>query len=193
MAPYFPGSSRSSTPASPGHGSAKHVFSEKIVIVTDYVLDSAPAQSNFSQSSKRSFFFCPVTFTSSTILLRVSKSSAIPQEELLRTQRRRLSLSSRHSSRRLPLCLLIALATSHVHTRGGAARPQPIANPSAIQIEPEKNQESQFLSSYFGECFDLLGPREGGGGGALPFNLFGDQLSTFLATSCQFFSRQLFF
>ena len=29
-------------PLHPGHGSAKHAFSEKIVIVTDYVLDSAP-------------------------------------------------------------------------------------------------------------------------------------------------------
>ena len=148
------------------------------VTVADYnVLDSAPGTEQLSQSSWRSFFFCTVNFTSSTtcILLRVFKSSATAQEELVRTQRRRLSLSSR----RLLMCPLIALTTSHAHTRGGAAYGEPVRDRS----EPAKNQESQFLSSVW----RLFSPFLDGGRRGLPFkyvwrlafNFFCDQLSIF--------------
>ena len=126
-----------------------------------------------------------MNFASPTIILGVFKSSATAQEELVCKQRRRLSP-------RLPLCQLIALelTTSHIHTRGGAAWPQPIIDTRRRSIEPAKNRESQFLSSFLATVFIFGGAAAGGGGGYLS-NLFGDQLSTFLAPSCQFFGRQL--
>ena len=186
-APYFPGSSSSPTP---GHGSAKHVFSEMIVIavtVTDYdVFYSAPGTEQlFAEQLALFQFFCAVNFTSSAtcILLRVFKSSATAQEELVRTQRRRLSLSSR----RLLLCCAYSDRThdeSRAHER--------CMGPHGEPVRDRSNRRRTRRVSFFPVFLETVSPFWGGGREDYLSNLFGDRLSTFLATSCfNFFSRQL--
>ena len=63
-----------------------------------YELDSTPgAEQLFAEQLALSLFFCAVNFTA-IILLRVFKSSATAQEEPVRKQRRRLSLSASTAS-----------------------------------------------------------------------------------------------
>ena len=153
----------------------------------DYgVLDGAPGTEQLFAEQLALFLLLHCEwFTSSTtcILLRVFKSSATAQEELVRTQRRCLSLSSR----RLLLCPLIALAhdESRTHERWGR-----MANPSTIDRTGEEPEESVSFQ-FFGDCFHLFFGGGGEGGGGLPFKYVWRLAFNILATSCQFFSRQL--
>ena len=170
----------------PGHGSAKHVFSEKIVIVTDYVLDSAPEESNFSQEQLALFVLLRSDF-------HVAYYSPESFQKLCHNTRRVCSHAKATSNINslslhrlaLPLCLLIALATSH-----GAHEVGPHSRTDRKPVRDQSNRRRPGKVSFFPvlwRMFDLF--FSWGGGGGLPFNLFGDQLSTFWATSCRSFAN----
>ena len=162
---------------------AQSMFSPRLWSLRTTSSIALPAQSNFSQSSQRFFFFCAENFTSSSNLLRVFKSSATA---VVRTQRWSLSLSSR----RLPLPLTVPADRTHDESRArerwgrmvAASRSQISANPSAIdRTGKEPGQESQFLPNFLATVFTFHYWAGGGGGGLsfklvwrLAFNIFGD-------------------
>ena len=149
MAPYFPGSSRSSTPASPGHGSAKHVFSEKIVIVTDYVLDSAPGTEQLFAEQQALFLLLPCDF-------HVVYYSPESFQKLCHTTRR----ASSHA-KATPKLVVASTATvladrtrdeSRAHERWGrtaAADRKPVRDPDRTGEEPGESVSFQLFWRMF--------------------------------------------
>ena len=121
-----------------------------------------------------------MNFTSSTILLRVFKSSATAQEE----QRQSLSLSSR----RLPLTLTGPADRTHDES---CARERWGRMAAAVRkpVHDRSNRQRTRRVSFFRFFWRLFSPFiwRGWGGGGLPiklvwrlaFNIFGDYLSIF--------------
>ena len=146
-APYFPGSSSSSTP---GHGSAKHVFSEKIVIaetVTDYdVLDSAPCAGQLFAEQLALFLIPRCEFH---VVYNMYQNSPESFQKLCHSTKRACSHAKATSKPVIAsaplLCLLIALTTStRAHKRWGR-----MANPSAIDRTGEEPGGVSFFPVFW--------------------------------------------
>ena len=154
-APYFPGSSNSSTP---GHGSAKHVFSEKIVIavtVTDYdVLDSAPGTEQLFAEQLALFLLLRCEFH--VVYYMYSEIF----QKLCHSTRKACSHAKATSKPVVASAALVPADRTHdesrAHERWGR-----MANPSAIDRTGEETRRVSFFPVFFGDCFTFFGRGEG--------------------------------
>ena len=156
-APYFSGSSNSSTP---GHGSAKHVFSEKVVIavtVTDYdVLDSAPGTEQLFAEQLALFLLLRCEFH----VVYYMYSESFQKLSGCHSTRKACSHAKATSKPVVASAALVPADRTHdesrAHERWGR-----MANASAIDRTGEEPGGSVSFQFFFGDCFTFFGRGEG--------------------------------